>query len=84
MITYIHLSGDGHCDSPEYSAEYATYSLINSATHKVPVYYAQIFPYYAFEQCSKMLPVKLNSMTLTTAIMPQFIYNFIIAMSRLA
>ena len=31
-----------------------------------------------------MLPVKLNIMPLTTAIMPQFIYNFIIAVSRLA
>ena len=41
---HLHLFGDGHCDSPDYSAEYATYSLINSATHKAPVYYAQILP----------------------------------------
>ena len=25
---HLHLSGDGHCDSPEYIAKYATYSLI--------------------------------------------------------
>ena len=81
---HLLLSGYGHCDSPEYIAKYATYSLINSAPHKAPVYYAQFFTYYAFEQCSKMLPVKLNIMPLTTAIMPQFIYNFIIAMSILA
>ena len=47
---HLHLSGDGHCDNPEYSAEYAIYSLINSATHKALVHYAQIFTYYAFEQ----------------------------------
>ena len=28
----LHLSGDGHCDSPGYSAKYATYSLVDSAT----------------------------------------------------
>ena len=33
---------------------------------------------YAFEQCSRKLPIMLNIMPLTTAIMPQFIYNFII------
>ena len=28
----LHLSGDGHCDSPGYSAKYATYSIMDSAT----------------------------------------------------
>ena len=28
----LHLSGNGHCDSPGYSVKYATYSLMNSAT----------------------------------------------------
>ena len=28
----LYLSGDGHCDSPGYSANYATYSLTDSAT----------------------------------------------------
>ena len=28
----LHLSGDGHYDSPEYSAKHATYSIIDSAT----------------------------------------------------
>ena len=46
---HLYLSGDGHYDSPEYIAKYATYSLINSATHKAPVYYAQIFTYYGIE-----------------------------------
>ena len=37
MVKYLrgnqlHLSGDGHCDSPGYSAKYATYSLMDSAT----------------------------------------------------
>ena len=27
----LHLSGDGHCDSPGYT-KYATYSLMDSAT----------------------------------------------------
>ena len=33
---------------------------------------------YAFEQCSKKLPIMLNIMPITTTIMPQFIYSFII------
>ena len=33
---------------------------------------------YAFEHCSKMLPIMLNIMPMTTAIMPQFVYEFII------
>ena len=28
----LHLSGDGHCDSPAYSAKFATDSLMDSAT----------------------------------------------------
>ena len=28
----LHLSGDGRCDSPEYSAKYGTYTLMDSAT----------------------------------------------------
>ena len=28
----LHLSGDGRCDSPGYSAKYATYTLMDSAT----------------------------------------------------
>ena len=28
----LHLSGDGHCDSPGYSAKYSTYTLMDSAT----------------------------------------------------
>ena len=28
----LHLSGDGHCDSPGYSAKCATHSLMDSAT----------------------------------------------------
>ena len=37
-----------------------------------------IFTYYAFEQCSKNLPVMLNIMSMTTAIMLQFVYDFIV------
>ena len=38
------------------------------------------YTYYAFEQlqCSKNLPIMLNIMPMTTAIMPQFVYDFII------
>ena len=43
-----------------------------------------IFTYYAFEQCSKNLPIMLNIMPITTAIMPQFLYGFINLMTRLA
>ena len=28
----LHLSGDGRCDSPGYSAKYGTYALMNSTT----------------------------------------------------
>ena len=42
-----------------------------------PAYNAQFFTYYAFEQCSKYLPIMLNIMHMTTAIMPQFVYDFI-------
>jgi len=28
----LHLSGDGHCDSPGYSAKYCAYTLMDSAT----------------------------------------------------
>ena len=31
----LHLSGDGCCDSPRYSAIYATYSLMDSATNLI-------------------------------------------------
>ena len=33
---------------------------------------------YAFEQCSKNLPIMLNIIPMITAIMPQFVYDFII------
>ena len=33
---------------------------------------------YAFEQCSKNLPIMLNIMPMPTAIMPKFLYDFII------
>ena len=33
-----------------------------------PAYYAQIFTYYAFEQCSKKFPIMLNIMPIKTAI----------------
>ena len=33
---------------------------------------------YAFEQCWKILPIMLNSMFLTTVVMPQFLNDFII------
>ena len=32
----------------------------------------------------KKLPIMLNIMLMTTAIMPQFVYDFIILMTRLA
>ena len=41
-------------------------------------YYAQIFTYHAFEQCSKDLPIMFNIMPMTSAIIPQFVYDFII------
>jgi len=34
----LHLSGDSRCDSPEYSAKYATYSLMDSATDLILQY----------------------------------------------
>ena len=34
--------------------------------------------FYAFEQCSKNLPFMLNIMSIITAIMPHFVYDFII------
>ena len=33
---------------------------------------------YAFKHCLKKLPIMLNIMPITTAIMPQFVYNFIL------
>ena len=33
---------------------------------------------YAFELCLKKFPIMLNMMPIATAIVPQFIYNFII------
>ena len=39
-------------------------------------YYAHFFTYFAFEQCSKKLPIMLNIMPITTEIIPQFIYDF--------
>ena len=36
---------------------------------------------HAFQQCSKILPIMLNIMPLTTAIMPHLAYDF---MTRLA
>ena len=44
----------------------------------------KFLPIILFEQCSKILPFMLNIMPITAAIMPQFIYNFIILMTRLA
>ena len=44
-----------------------------------PVYKlnTQFFGYYAFEQCSKKLPIILNIMPITTASIQKFIYIFI-------
>ena len=42
-----------------------------------------IFTYYAFEHCSKKLPVMLNIMPITTAIMSQCIYNVIARLAQL-
>ena len=49
-----------------------------------PVYFAQFFSYNVFEHCSKKLPIMLNIMPITTAIMPQFVYNFIILITIIA
>ena len=43
-----------------------------------------IFIYYAFEQCSKKLPIMLNIMPMTTAMMPQFVYDFIIVNDQIS
>ena len=37
----LHLSGDDRCDSLEYSAKYATYSLMDSATDQI-LYYSLV------------------------------------------
>ena len=36
---------------------------------------------YAFEQCSKILPIMLNIMSMTTAIMPQFVCVFMTSLA---
>ena len=36
------------------------------------------FTNYVFEQCSNKLPIMLSIMPMTTAIMPQFVYDSII------
>ena len=35
---WLHLSGDGHCDGPEYSPKYATYSIMDCATYLILEY----------------------------------------------
>ena len=47
-------------------------------------YYAQNFTYYAFEQYSKRLPIMLNNMPTTTAIIPQLIYIILFLMTTSA
>ena len=43
-----------------------------------------IFTYHALEQCSKKLPIMLNIMPMSTAIMPQFVNDLLFLMTRLA
>ena len=38
-------------------------------------YYAQIFTYYASEQCSKNLPIMLNIIPMATTIMPPVVQD---------
>ena len=44
---------------------------------------SKFYLYYAFEQCSITLPVMLNIMPITTAIIPQFIHFFSFLMTVL-
>ena len=49
-----------------------------STTGKPQPIMLNFFTYYGFEQCSKISPIILNIMPMTTAIMPQFVYDLII------
>ena len=57
---------------------------MNSSYKPQPIMLKILATYYAFEQCTKMLPIILSIMPISIAIMPQFICNFIILMTTLA
>ena len=59
------------------------YLQLQTVTLSPSLLYAQyFFVYYAFEECSKRLPI--NAQSITTAIITRFIYYLIIFMTRLA
>ena len=58
------------------------FAATNSYTKPQPIICSIFFVYYAFEECSKRLPI--NAQSITTAIITRFIYYLIIFMTRLA